>query len=75
MCREMITSETRILIMDNFIDKVVEKLDKEYQDKRKEVIAAREAAKADGKYTTYNCCLFILPKICKHYFIIFFFRK
>ncbi|KAG8198734.1 hypothetical protein JTE90_023500 [Oedothorax gibbosus] len=49
ICREVIASQTRILIMDNFIDKVVEKLDKDYQDKRKEVIASREAEKANEK--------------------------
>ncbi|CAL1268384.1 unnamed protein product [Larinioides sclopetarius] len=46
ICREKITSETKILVLDSFINKAVEQLDIGTQNRRKELTATREKAKA-----------------------------
>ncbi|GBM97765.1 E3 ubiquitin-protein ligase rnf8 [Araneus ventricosus] len=45
ICREKITSETKILVLDSFISKAVEQLDIGTQNRRKELSATREKAK------------------------------
>ncbi|XP_069944294.1 E3 ubiquitin-protein ligase rnf8-like isoform X2 [Cherax quadricarinatus] len=43
-CRTRITSETRSLVVDNFIDKIVPTLSEDLKKKRAEIVAERKAA-------------------------------
>ncbi|KFM71089.1 E3 ubiquitin-protein ligase RNF8-A, partial [Stegodyphus mimosarum] len=46
ICRERITTETHVLALDHFIEKVTDLLNKEELERRKELIESREKSKA-----------------------------